>query len=257
MGSSSVTGDETILFADNMSFDGTARGGKMTMDGQLWIGSGTARHVRKGTLSGSNGITIVNGPGTITIQGSGGTVTGTGTDNHIVRWNGTGVPAIQDSSVVVNDSGQVQAPDGTVAAPIYSFTSELGTGIYLNGAQNLGFSVLGTLRENINETRRRIIGIGDAITITTNAGDIVGSAFDVILGVTDTSAPRSVTLPNSSLVGGQYFIIKDMSGGAGTNNITVSVTGGTKTIDGQTSQLIDTNYGAMTVFYDGSNYFII
>ena len=38
MGSSSITGDEAILFTDNMSFDGTHRSGKMTTDGQLWIG---------------------------------------------------------------------------------------------------------------------------------------------------------------------------------------------------------------------------
>lgn len=77
MGSSSVTGDETIGFFDNMSFDGTSRGGKMTSDGELWIGSSLLPHVRKGTLgSVDNSITWTVGPGTITGQVTGGTSVG-------------------------------------------------------------------------------------------------------------------------------------------------------------------------------------
>jgi hypothetical protein len=51
-GFSSVTGDETIMFADNASFDGTQRGGKITTDGQLWIGSTASPHVKKGLPTG-------------------------------------------------------------------------------------------------------------------------------------------------------------------------------------------------------------
>lgn len=36
-------------------------------------------------------------------------VTGTGTDNRAVRWDGTGTPTIQDSTVVISDAGEVQA----------------------------------------------------------------------------------------------------------------------------------------------------
>ena len=41
--------------------------------------------------------------------GGGGTVTGTGTDNRLVRWNGTGVPVIQDSSWSLSDTGTMVA----------------------------------------------------------------------------------------------------------------------------------------------------
>lgn len=73
-GFNSVTTLETIVFADNASFDGTERGGALSLDGQLWIGSTTGRHVRKGTLTAGTGITITNGPGTITIGLAGGAV---------------------------------------------------------------------------------------------------------------------------------------------------------------------------------------
>lgn len=66
-GFSSVTGDEAIMFADNASFNGTQRGGKMTTDGQLWIGSTASPHVKLGTLTAGSGISITPGSGSITI----------------------------------------------------------------------------------------------------------------------------------------------------------------------------------------------
>jgi hypothetical protein len=50
-GNNSTVGLETITFTDNMSFDGTERGGAMTTNGQLWIGSTAARHVKLGNLT--------------------------------------------------------------------------------------------------------------------------------------------------------------------------------------------------------------
>lgn len=73
-GFSSVTGLETIMFADNASFNGTQRNGAMTTNGQLWIGSSTSPHVKVGTLgSTDNSITWTVGSGTITGQVAGGT----------------------------------------------------------------------------------------------------------------------------------------------------------------------------------------
>lgn len=68
MGSSSVTGLGTYLFADNMSFDGTPRGGGLVSDGDLWIGSSTAPNVRKGSLASNGTIGIATGNGTITLS---------------------------------------------------------------------------------------------------------------------------------------------------------------------------------------------
>lgn len=69
MGLSSVTGQESILFADNASFDGTPRGGAMTSDGQLWIGSTSGRHVRLGNITSTgNTLTVTNGSGTINLE---------------------------------------------------------------------------------------------------------------------------------------------------------------------------------------------
>ncbi len=77
MGQSSVTGDESITFTDNMSFDGTERGGKMTTNGQLWIGSTASRHVKLGSLTSSDGsVTVGYSSPNITLTIPGGTTVG-------------------------------------------------------------------------------------------------------------------------------------------------------------------------------------
>lgn len=79
---------------------------------------------------------------------------------------------------------------------------------------------------------------------------------DYYIGVTSTAAPRTITLPSAVTVGnGGVYIIKDESGGAAINNITIATTGG-QTIDGSSSVIINTNYSSITVNSDGSNWFI-
>lgn len=82
MGFSSITGDETIMFADNGSFDGTQRGGKMTANGELWIGSTASPHVRKGNITSTDGsITVTNNAGNINLSGF-----SSGSDLHVAKW---------------------------------------------------------------------------------------------------------------------------------------------------------------------------
>jgi len=72
-GNNSIRGDETITFTDNMSFDGTERGGKMTTNGQLWIGSTASRHVKLGNITSPLGtLTIGYSSPNITIEVAGG-----------------------------------------------------------------------------------------------------------------------------------------------------------------------------------------
>jgi hypothetical protein len=76
------------------------------------------------------------------------------------------------------------------------------------------------------------------------------------IGVTDTSAPRSLVLPVTGVSKDQVFIINDESGLAGTNNITVTVQGGAL-INGQSSAIIDLNYESISFIFDGTNYFTL
>lgn len=74
-GNSSVRGDQTVTHTDNMSFDGTDRGGAMSLNGQLFIGStatdrpNNCGHVRLGILTSPDGsITIGYTAPNITLQ---------------------------------------------------------------------------------------------------------------------------------------------------------------------------------------------
>lgn len=98
---------------------------------------------------------------------------------------------------------------------------------------------------------------GNIIQSLRVSGSTSVSYLNYYIGVTSTAAAYTITLPTSSIVKDQTFIIKDESGGAGTNNISVVVAGGVKTIDGLTSYPININYGAITVVYNGTNFFTI
>ena len=77
---------------------------------------------------------------------------------------------------------------------------------------------------------------------------------DHYIGVTDTAAPRTVTLPAAAGRAGRQYIIKDESGRAGTQSITVTAQTG-ETIDGSNSMAISTNYGVLRLVSSGKNWF--
>lgn len=77
------------------------------------------------------------------------------------------------------------------------------------------------------------------------------TSSDYLVAVTDTSAPRAITLPLASSVDDGFAVtIKDESGAAGTNNISVTKTGA-DTIDGVSTVSISVNYGVLKIYSNG------
>lgn len=70
----------------------------------------------------------------------------------------------------------------------------------------------------------------------------------------DTSSARTLTLPAPSAT--LYLVLKDVTGSAGTNNVTISPAGA-QTIDGAATLLLDMHYQAVTIVSDGTNYYVI
>jgi len=66
----------------------------------------------------------------------------------------------------------------------------------------------------------------------------------------------AITLTLPTAVEGATYIIKDEGGNASSNNITIA-TPGTETIDSSASTTIVSNYNSVTLYSDGSNWFII
>ncbi len=77
----------------------------------------------------------------------------------------------------------------------------------------------------------------------------------VIVGVTSTAAPRTITLPPAAAAAaGCVLVVKDESGGAAGNNITVDGDGA-ETIDGAATKVINTNFGALRLYCTGTAWF--
>jgi hypothetical protein len=95
-------------------------------------------------------------------------------------------------------------------------------------------------------------GGGGSLTLVETAVDYTVLNGDHIIGVTDTTVARTITLVDNTTAGSGYLLnVKDQSGGAGTNNITVTA-GGADTIDGAASIVISVNYGALKLYGNGA-----
>jgi hypothetical protein len=99
---------------------------------------------------------------------------------------------------------------------------------------------------------------GMTLNVTTvNAAtyDLLISDHIVHVTYTVTAAVTSLTLPTAQTLAGRTIHIKDAGGNAATNNITVD-TGGSETIDGSATLVLNQDYMSRALYSDGSNWFI-
>lgn len=96
----------------------------------------------------------------------------------------------------------------------------------------------------------------DAATIidyrNVNSSPYVVAATDEYLSI-DTTSARTLQFPNST-TSGRIFTVKDRTGNAAANNITVTTVGGIVTIDGAASVAINGNFNSINLIFNGSNY---
>jgi len=86
-----------------------------------------------------------------------------------------------------------------------------------------------------------------------NTSPYAATSTDEYLSVDSSGGAITVQLPNTASTG-RTFIIKDRTGSAASNNITVTTPGGTVAIDGSTSFVMNTAYEAIEVIFNGTNY---
>jgi len=166
-------------------------------------------------------------PGVLTFwpgSGGNGNVVGpaSSTNNHLVRWDGLTGLLIKDSPVLLEDNGDMSGVNVLTAA-----SAVIQNSTNLQGAQIAKFITT---------------AISYNVLIT-----------DYGVGVTSTAAPRSIVLPVTGSVSGQSWEIKDLSGAAITNNITITAEGGAL-IDNAASLLINGNFQGWTIRFDGTKF---
>jgi len=89
--------------------------------------------------------------------------------------------------------------------------------------------------------------------VNVTAATYTAKAGDRVIGV-NRSGTVTITLPTAEVRKGRTYTVKDESGAAATNSITVA-TEGSETIDGAATDVISENYGGKTYYSDGSNWF--
>jgi hypothetical protein len=92
------------------------------------------------------------------------------------------------------------------------------------------------------------VGVHDA--------NYTATSSNYLIAFTSLSASRTLTLPAAGTMTNKTIIIKDESGRAGFFPIIVDGAG-TENIDGRRTRLINTHYGSMTLYSNGSNWFIL
>lgn len=243
-GFSSITGDESIMFADNCSFDGTQRGGKMTTNGQLWIGSTASPHVKLGSITSPMGTLSIGysspnitldvtaggsvverftmqtgtspvGPlsGTVTFNGA---VVSAGTNP--VRTDGTGSNTM---ALEVQISQAIAAADATkiglanfdsssfsVAATGFVTLSTTGVGKTITGDSGGALSPTSNNWNILGLSGSKTSGSGSTLTVKSPPFSQVGSSATSSLNTGEfVTAAVTRTLPASAgLADGDLFI---------------------------------------------------
>ena len=110
----------------------------------------------------------------------------------------------------------------------------------------------------VKDKNRKIKGknLPSGFGIRTGTATNLTTSGQSIIGVTDTSVVRTITLSTVDTRDGKLITIQDESGAAGTNAITID-TQGSELINGAATTTISSNYGSKGLYSDGTNWFII
>lgn len=81
----------------------------------------------------------------------------------------------------------------------------------------------------------------------------VAAAGDYFIGSDCSGGVTTVQLPNAPATG-KIFVVKDYTGNAGANNVTVTSVSGAVLIDGAATYVLNTNYEAVQVVFNGTSY---
>lgn len=120
-----------------------------------------------------------------------------------------------------------------------------GTGITISPTSGTGANTVTITATGLAAEPVRIATVSpDTVTVT----DSVVSYQLAAPGAVAVALPAGVT--------GQVFYLKDGTGDAATNNITITPNGA-ETIDDAATAVINTNYGALTLVYTGAKWEII
>lgn len=193
-------------------------------------------------LTGSTYLNVSQSTGSVTLTNLG-VQTITGTANQVIASAATGTITLSLPQSIATSS-----------SPTFLGLTTTGTVSMTGGQVTIGAGTAGTINNmaigGTTATTAKFTGltVGYASVTTT---PYTASADTYIIGV-NRAGPVAITLPANTA--GRIIAIKDESGNASVNNITITPASGT--IDGQANLVIAGNYVSYTLYCNGSNWFI-
>lgn len=148
---------------------------------------------------------------------------------------GGGSPSTVVSTITGNAGGAVGPTLGNI--------NIVGDGTTINVVGNPGTSTL------------TISALSNYLFAYTNvaATPYVVLATDYYLSVDTSALAITIQLPDAP-TSNRLFVIKDRTGTAGTRNITVTTVGGAVLIDGAATFIMNTDYQAINLVFNGTTY---
>lgn len=129
----------------------------------------------------------------------------------------------------------------------------------LDKAQEIKYTNGGLTATEVGGALDEIVNYLDQVPIDPNIIAVTTATYSAAVGniyACNRAGTINITLPLASGVTSKQLIVKDTSGAAESNTITVTASGGAL-IDGSATQTITSNYGALKLISDGTNWLII
>lgn len=239
---STATGTGTLLRADGTNWVATTSTYPNTNAVSTLLYASSA-NVMSALATANNGVLITSNTGVPSLLAE------TATAGIPLVSGGTGVPPAFTTAVVAG--GGTGVTSFTTYMPIAGGTSTTGA------LQSVATGSAGQVLKYVSSSALPVWAT------TTSTFNYTGTAVsyqvlvtDYIIGVTTNAAARTITMPNSGMASGQSWVIKDEAGTAqSANNITISGNGAN--IDGSATFVINTNFGSATLYFNGTNFFVI
>ena len=175
-----------------------------------------------------------------------------------LTFDGSLLTVTGDVTASANISASAFYGDGSTLTGIATsgglFTAINSSNAYVTSSINIGSTATPTHPLTVIGASHLSGGLIHKRTAITNDYSIV--LTDYYLGVDTTSNTVQLTIPAASTTTeGQTFVVKDEGGNVSSNAITI-IRSDSDTIDGETSAAIESPYGALSLYTDGSNWFI-